>query len=108
GIDTQAFGDHVHLLLVSPCDLRNTESAEGAGWRLVRVDTVRVDPHVGNAVRAAARVAAVFRGARADVGVRARVEVQLALAGDEGAVPLNARLDTGHDGVAGAGEEDFL
>ena len=92
-VDLELPCDQVRVALVGPNELRNPEAAQGARRREVRVDGVRVDADVVDVVRSSRRKARLLRHARADVGVRAAVPPDLALARGEAAVLRHPTLD---------------
>ena len=95
-IDAQGSGNGVHLRIIGPYNLGNTESAERSGRWFVGVDTVGVDPHIGDSVGTGRGVAGFVDYPGTDLCVSPRIKVDLTFTGADGAV-LDSCLDFGDD-----------
>ena len=99
-VPAQAPCDDVHLGVVGPDHLRHPEAPKRPGRRLVGVDAVGVDGHVGDLVRPGGGIPRLVDDPRADLGEGAGVPIDLALARGHGRA-LDRGLDLHHDAVLG-------
>ena len=92
GIDVERGRELVHLRLVREAALNGAEAAHGAARRVVRVDAGAFDEDVLDAVRAGSEAAGVREHRRRARGVRAAVEEDARVDGDEPSVARRAVL----------------
>src|SRR5689334_11781999 len=98
-IDAEPPRDVVHLRLISPTHMRNTDAAKRTGRRQIGVDGIGRQTSVGNIVRAARYVTAGFRVDRPIERVGAYFIKRLDLARDDGAVSFDPGFDLNHRAV---------
>ena len=104
GIQSQRLGDAVHLRFHRPDRLRAADGAHGSRRNRVGVDAVAVGAEVGAAVGAMDPQHRPRHHPGAVVGIGAGVEMELDLAGDDGAVALHPGLDPATGGVTPGGQ----
>ena len=92
-IETEPFGDQIHLALIGPHGLRHAEAAQRSRRHDVGPYRARVDPHMGNLVRPRHGGAAVARDHRANIAVRSGIKIRGHLARDQRAVLHHAGFD---------------
>ena len=107
-IHLQRRGDDIHLRLDSPGGLRNAEAAKGSRRRLVGVNGIGVYFKIRNAIRPGCGVTRLFRHPRADLGVAAGVEMDLAFSRHQCSVFLHAGFHSDHRCMLGDGIKNFL
>ena len=99
-IETQGFGQTVHLHFGGKMPLRPTKSTEGAGWHMVGVDGARIHGDVGDVVGAEAHQRDIAEHFGAGVSVRAAVAGHIHAGRQQAAVAVGAPTRLDDHGVA--------
>jgi len=107
-IHPQLLGNYVRVGLVGPRDLNGAEATKGAGRDCIRINCVRKNLKVRDAVRTNGSVGSLLSETRSCIGIGPGVEINLTVSGNQLSLASHAGLESDSSGMSRYGSEAFF